>query len=118
MWILDTASRSVLDAISSALTQGHLGELKVILIRYPCLHQHHNTSFYMFPSSNEMQDKYVIRDPHDSLMTLLYDELEHLDRIGCEVQPTNEQTIRIHAKLLALMSDLRGLQDFMKVFTV
>jgi hypothetical protein len=49
-------------------------------------------------------------------MTLLFDELDSLDRIGFDAYDTAKaQDVHLHVKLIAFMSDLRGLQDFMKV---
>ena len=61
------------------------------------------------------QDNYITRDPHDSLMALLFDECDFLDRVGFKAfDAAKAEHVHLHVKVLAFMSDLRGLQDFMK----
>ncbi len=56
------------------------------------------------------------RNPYDSLLTLVVDELDWLDRNGFEVQDASRanETTTLHCKLLLVLSDIRGLQSILQ----
>lgn len=72
--------------------------------------------FLCFDMGDAYKEEGLVRDASDSLLQLVVDELNYLDRVGFTVEDSSrkDERVQLHAKLLLVLSDLRGLQSLLK----
>ena len=71
--------------------------------------------FVWFDMGDGFKEEGLVRDPTESLLNLVVDQLDFLDRVGFTVidAHTGEENVHLHTKLLLVVSDLRGLQSLL-----